>query len=64
MDQNDKRLQNYIIVPKYVVFLALFQDESFLEDINMILNTGDIANLYENEERLEIIEKVQIWNLI
>lgn len=24
----------------------------------MILNTGDIPNLYDNEERLEIIEKV------
>ncbi|XP_071960977.1 dynein axonemal heavy chain 3-like [Antedon mediterranea] len=35
------------------------KDESFLEDVNMILNTGDIPNLYENEERLEIIEKMQ-----
>ena len=26
----------------------------------MILNTGDIPNLYDNEERLEIIEKVRI----
>ena len=26
----------------------------------MILNTGDIPNLYDNEERLEIIEKVTI----
>ena len=34
------------------------QDESFLEDVNMMLNTGDIPNLYEKEERLEIIEKV------
>ncbi|XP_071815449.1 dynein axonemal heavy chain 3-like isoform X3 [Apostichopus japonicus] len=33
--------------------------ESFLEDVNMILNTGDIPNLFENEERLEIIEKMQ-----
>ena len=24
----------------------------------MILNTADIPNLYENEEKLEIIEKV------
>lgn len=39
------------------------QDESFLEDINMILNTGDIPNLYDNEERLEIIEKVHWLNL-
>ncbi|KAK3779689.1 hypothetical protein RRG08_013644 [Elysia crispata] len=35
------------------------KDESFLEDVNMMLNTGDIPNLYENEERLEIIEKMQ-----
>ena len=32
---------------------------AFLEDVNMILNTGDIPNLYDNEERLEIIEKMQ-----
>ncbi|KAK7495478.1 hypothetical protein BaRGS_00013176, partial [Batillaria attramentaria] len=36
------------------------KDESFLEDVNMILNTGDIPNLYEKEERLEIIEKMQV----
>ncbi|XP_023932407.1 dynein heavy chain 3, axonemal [Lingula anatina] len=35
------------------------KDISFLEDVNMILNTADIPNLYENEERLEIIEKMQ-----
>ncbi|XP_077987554.1 dynein axonemal heavy chain 3-like isoform X2 [Glandiceps talaboti] len=35
------------------------KDISFLEDINMMLNTGDIPNLYENEERLELIEKMQ-----
>ena len=27
----------------------------------MILNTADIPNLYENEERLEIIEKVNYY---
>jgi len=43
----------------FVLFICcLIQDESFLEDVNMILNTGDIPNLYDNEERLEIIEKV------
>ncbi len=41
-----------------------FQEEQFLEDVNMILNTADIPNLYENEERLEIIEKVRVENLI
>ena len=34
------------------------KEEAFLEDVTMLLNTGDIPNLYENEERLEIIEKV------
>lgn len=29
----------------------------------MILNIGDIFNLYDNEERLEIIEKVYWFNL-
>lgn len=35
------------------------KEESFLEDVNMILNSGDIPNLYEHEDRLEIIEKVK-----
>ena len=46
-------------VHKMNLILFCLQDESFLEDINMILNTGDIPNLYDNEERLEIIEKVK-----
>ena len=37
----------------------MLQDEAFLEDVNMILNTGEIPNLYDNEDRLEIIEKVK-----
>lgn len=27
----------------------------------MILNKGDVPNIFENEERLEIIEKVTIF---
>uniref|UniRef100_A0A8C5PIE1 AAA+ ATPase domain-containing protein n=1 Tax=Leptobrachium leishanense TaxID=445787 RepID=A0A8C5PIE1_9ANUR len=34
------------------------KDESFLEDINMILNTGDVPTLFSNEEKLEVIEKM------
>ena len=30
-----------------------------MEDINLLLNTGDIPNIFENEERLEIIDKMQ-----
>ena len=35
------------------------KDESFVEDINMILNTGDVPNLYPSDEKAEIIEKMQ-----
>ncbi|XP_078090943.1 dynein axonemal heavy chain 3-like [Mustelus asterias] len=34
------------------------KDEAFLEDINMILTTGDIPNLFDNEEKRIIIEKI------
>ena len=35
------------------------KDESFMEDIGMILNTGDVPNLYAADEKAEIIEKMQ-----
>ncbi|GFX52652.1 dynein heavy chain 3, axonemal [Trichonephila clavipes] len=35
------------------------KDESFVEDINMILNTGDVPNLYTSDERADILEKMQ-----
>jgi dynein heavy chain len=44
-----------------VVFLFCdhqIKDETFLEDINTLLNSSDIPSLFESEERLEIIEKV------
>ncbi|GAB1862505.1 Dynein heavy chain 3, axonemal [Camponotus japonicus] len=34
------------------------KDESFIEDINMILNTADVPNLYAVEEKAEILEKM------
>ncbi|XP_063786085.1 dynein axonemal heavy chain 3-like [Pseudophryne corroboree] len=34
------------------------KDESFLEDINMILSTGDVPTLFNNEEKLEVMEKM------
>lgn len=33
-------------------------DESFVEDINMLLNTGDIPNLFQSEERVEVLDKI------
>ncbi|XP_029041052.2 dynein axonemal heavy chain 3-like isoform X1 [Osmia bicornis bicornis] len=34
------------------------KNESFIEDINMILNTADIPNLYNTEEKAEILDKM------
>ncbi|XP_067137533.1 LOW QUALITY PROTEIN: dynein axonemal heavy chain 7-like [Centruroides vittatus] len=34
-------------------------NETFLEDIDSLLNTGEVANLFDSEDRLEIIETVQ-----
>ncbi|KAL1389180.1 hypothetical protein pipiens_001339 [Culex pipiens pipiens] len=35
------------------------KEESFLEDINNMLNSGEIPNLFTNEEKSEIIEKMR-----
>lgn len=34
------------------------KDELFVEDINMILNTSDVPNLYDTEEKAEILDKM------
>jgi len=34
------------------------QDEGFVEDVNMILNTGDLPNLYGSDEKADILEKM------
>ena len=47
---------------KQTVFLFSdnqIKEESFVEDINMILNTGDVPNLFPPDEKAEIIEKMQ-----
>lgn len=40
-------------------FFFVVQDEVFLEDINMIFNMGDVLNIYELDEKVEIIEQVK-----
>ena len=48
---------------KQIVFLFSdnqIKDESFVEDINMILNTGDVPNLFPADEKAEVIEKMQM----
>ncbi len=46
-----------------VVFLfndMQIKDEAFLEDISMVLNTGEVPNLFPPEEKAEILERVQV----
>lgn len=38
---------------------AQVKDESFIEDVNTLINTGDLPNLYTSEEKTEILEKIQ-----
>ena len=36
------------------------KDEAFLEDISMVLNTGEVPNLFPPEEKAEILDRVQV----
>ena len=47
---------------KQTVFLFSdnqIKEESFVEDINMILNTGDVPNIFAADEKADVIEKMQ-----
>lgn len=41
--------------------MCLFQikEESFLEDVNNLLNAGEVPNLFPNDEKAEICEKMR-----
>ncbi|XP_045448983.1 dynein axonemal heavy chain 3 [Melitaea cinxia] len=61
-DDIRKMLMKAGIIGKPLVFL--FADnqimyEGMVEDINMLLNTGDIPNLYGMDEKVEILDKMQ-----
>ncbi|KAG8433111.1 hypothetical protein GDO86_017410 [Hymenochirus boettgeri] len=50
------------VAGKNTVFLFCdnqIKDEGFVEDINMLLNTGDIPNIFPADEKAEIVEKMQ-----
>ena len=47
---------------QHAVFLfsdTQIKQESFLEDINNLLNTGEVPNLYPLDEKQEICEKMR-----
>lgn len=50
------------VLGKSTVFLFSdnqIKEESFVEDINMILNTGDVPNIFAADEKADVIEKMQ-----
>uniref|UniRef100_A0A6I8N855 Dynein axonemal heavy chain 3 n=1 Tax=Ornithorhynchus anatinus TaxID=9258 RepID=A0A6I8N855_ORNAN len=50
------------VASKSMVFLFSdnqIKDEAFVEDINMLLNTGDVPNIFLAEEKADIVEKMQ-----
>ncbi|XP_040611383.1 dynein heavy chain 3, axonemal [Mesocricetus auratus] len=50
------------VAMKSTVFLFAdnqIKDESFVEDINMLLNTGDVPNIFPADEKAELVEKMQ-----
>ncbi|XP_037670654.1 dynein heavy chain 3, axonemal isoform X2 [Choloepus didactylus] len=51
------------VASKRTVFLFAdnqIKDESFGEDINMLLNTGDVPNIFPTDEKADIVEKMQM----
>ena len=47
----------------HFVFLlcdSLIKNQSFLDDINQLLNNGEIPNLFQDNEKLEICNKMRI----
>ncbi|KAG9476993.1 hypothetical protein GDO78_002401 [Eleutherodactylus coqui] len=50
------------VTGKNTVFLFCdnqIRDEVFVEDINMLLNTGDVPNIFPADEKADIVEKMQ-----
>jgi dynein heavy chain len=55
------RLSGYDGKPTVFLFSDnQIKDEAFLEDVNMLLNTGDVPGLYAADERAEIVERMAV----
>ena len=51
----------HVVTVTDFVFLTVLQikQESFLEDINNMLNAGEVPNLFQIDEKQEICEKMR-----
>ena len=41
------------------LFFKKIKEESFLEDVNNLLNSGEVPNIFPNDEKAEIVEKMR-----
>nr|XP_061802869.1 dynein axonemal heavy chain 12-like [Nerophis lumbriciformis] len=60
-DDLKKLLKDAGVKGQKIVFLltdAQIKDETFLEDINSFLNTGEVPNLFATDEKQDIIESI------
>ncbi|KAG5443966.1 Dynein heavy chain 3, axonemal [Clonorchis sinensis] len=44
----------------FLISDSQLKEESFMEDISMLLNCGDVPNLFPPDEKAEVIDKVQV----
>lgn len=52
---------------KTTVFLITdtqIKEESFLEDIDNLLNTGEVPSLFAADEKAEIMEVIPLWCML
>ena len=62
LTQSTGVLKNAGALGKKMIFLitdSQIKEEAFLEDIDSLLNTGEVANLYAADEKQELIEAVR-----
>ncbi|XP_066238142.1 dynein axonemal heavy chain 3-like [Saccopteryx leptura] len=61
--REEELLQAGAAAARSTVFLFAdnqIKDESFVEDVNMLLNTGDVPNLFPADEKADLVEKMQM----
>ncbi|KAA3677673.1 dynein heavy chain, axonemal, partial [Paragonimus westermani] len=44
----------------FLISDSQIKQESFMEDISMLLNSGDVPNLFPPDEKAEVIDKIQV----
>jgi len=61
---NDSEVNNYLIFLYFFVIIYIkcmqIKMEGMIEDINNLLNSGEVPNLYAIDEKIELCDKIRI----